>query len=148
MRYKVLSGFTMLRNGKMVTVEKGSIVEMNDKSLTEECLNKKLIERVDDEEVEDFEDYIEQNEEGNGQGNFEENFTKNEDFDEKNETSEKSVVEYLSPEEIRGLKNKTEVVAYGQRIGLDELNEKFTRDELDEMVIEYIENLEVENEDV
>lgn len=170
MKYIALSGFSTMRAGNRVVVEKGSVVEMNDKTLIDECMKKKLIEKCEDEEVEHFDEYdIKQDNEDFDEYDIEQD---NEDFDEDDvvqnnvdfdenhveqvdetlkvveskENSEKVV--YYTSEQIKKLKTKADVVAYGQSIGLDELNDNFSRDELDEMVIEYIENLEVENEDV
>lgn len=127
MKYIAVQNFATIDNGRRINAVKGDIVELKDVDIITECISKKLVEdapNVDElDEVDD--DLFNNNVEG-----------------------QEDELDYLSVEQIKKLKTKAEVVAYGQSIGLDEMNENFTRDELDEMVIEYIENLEVENEDV
>ncbi len=130
MEYKVLKNFTSLINNQKIVFKKNQKIVLDDEVLIKECVQKNIIEIVPSmDTINDNLSDKDKDEDG-------------EDNQGINPSYEHEGIKFLSPEEIRKLKTKDDVIEYGQSIGLDELNNNFKRDELEEMVIEYIENLE------
>lgn len=126
MKIKVLKRVSTIINGERVTLNKGDEVDFTDEKLLNECKEQGLIEIV-----------------SNVDTNINEE-DKNIDYLEDDE----DVVYYLTPEEISKLKTKDDIIQYGEEIGLEGLNDSYKREELEDMVNEYIENLTGEDENL
>lgn len=142
MKYLVKKRFKALIAGENMVCKVGELVELDDQKLIKECKEKGLIQNVSIMDTNtDFTD--EEFEELEANDDFNE-FEGDDEFEEDNDDEN---VEYLSLEEIKKLKSKNDVIEYGQKLGLYELNDNFSRDELNEMVYERVTNLIGDNDE-
>ncbi|MFV0425359.1 MAG: hypothetical protein ACK5K7_07395 [Bacilli bacterium] len=177
MKYKVLKKFSTILNGKKTTFQAGDVADLVDENIISECIEKGIIKLVpimdtslnsghkDDNEMptekitlikevkklkkkDDVFQYGEQ---------MGITLDKSMKLDELKDiiiehienTADEDDVEYLTLEELQAFETEDELIGYGMSIGLEGLNDNFTRDELEDMICEYIENLkEAENEDL
>ncbi len=134
MKIKVLKRVSTIINGERVTLNKGDEADITDEKLLNECKEKGLIEIVSTEDL-DKSSYMDTN-----INEEDENIDYLED--------DEDVVYYLTPEEISKLKTKDDIIQYGEEIGLEGLNDSYKREELEDMVNAYIENLTGEDENL
>lgn len=136
MKYLVKKRFKVLIAGENMVCKVGELVELDDQKLIKECKEKGLIQNVPimDTNTDLADDEFEELEANDDFDEFEGDDEFEEDNDDEN-------VEYLSLEEIKKLKSKNDVIEYGQKLGLYELNDNFSRDVLNEMVYERVTNL-------
>lgn len=177
MKYKVLKRFSTMLNGKKTTFQAGEVADLVDENVISECIEKGIIEIVpimdtisnsghkDNnkiptdkivliEEVKKLKKKDDVLQYGEQIGIA---LDKSMKLDELKDiiikhienTADKDDVEYLTLEELQVFETEDELIEYGISIGLEGLNDNFTRDELEDMICEYIENLKVaENEDL